>query len=94
MKKGSSELLTLLKAFVGERLLEKKTLANIKQNLPEVLEMAKIHNVVGVFAFMLNEYYKNNPPTQNQDKELYSLAQKLFLLTIQETVSKEEKFKN
>lgn len=93
MKKGSSELLTLLKAFVGERLLEKKTLANIKQNLPEVLEMAKIHNVVGIFAFMLNEYYKNNPPTQNEDKELSSLAQKLFLLTIQTTVTKEEMYK-
>ena len=92
MDQGVTELIGLLKAFVAETPLPKELIEQMDSALPQVLYYAKLHNVIGIWAYKVQEYYLQNPPANDEEQEILDVAQKIFTLAIMRSEKREKHY--
>ena len=89
MVQGATELLAILRAFVQEKSLTLLEVEQMEQNLPEVIQLAKIHGVLGIWAYKIREYYHIHSVSSPEDQELSDTAEQVFSRTVQNAVKRE-----
>ena len=82
MEQGAVELINLLKAFVEERPLSVEEMRNADNELADVLHLAKINNVLGIWAYKIFEFYEQNGVADCDQKETAETAYKIYYRTI------------
>ncbi len=92
MEQGVAELLTLLKAFIREETLTKTEMQSLDKALPQVLYFAKLHNVMGIWAYKVQEYYAQNSPANEEEQEVLDIAKKIFISTQKRSNERTEKY--
>lgn len=89
MVQGATELLAILKAFVQEKSLTLLEMEQMEKNLPEIIQLAKIHGVLGIWAYKIREYYHIHGVSSPEDQELSDTAEQVFSRTVQNAVKRE-----
>ena len=82
MEVGVTELIGLLRAFADEAPLSREEIAGLDAALPEVLHFAKLHNVLGIWAYKVWEYYANTPAETPEEQEVAAAAQQIYSHTV------------
>lgn len=82
MEQGVTELIGLLKAFTHEVPLSRAEMQELDAALPQVLYFAKLHNVMGIWAYKVREYYAQNPAANAEEQEVADAAQQIFSRTV------------
>ncbi|MBQ4515399.1 MAG: nucleotidyltransferase family protein [Clostridia bacterium] len=92
MNQEARILLDILRAFFEEKVLAQETMAQFKELLEPVLKQSKIHNVSGIVAYKVKEYFTYNNPENEEDAELLQIMTEIFFLTVQQSALCEKKF--
>ncbi len=89
MKDGGRELLTLLRAFVEERVLTETEAEGLDRMLPQVIELAKLHNVMGIWAYKIREFLTQKESCTREEQDVLEVAQRVYHRTISRSVLRE-----
>ena len=81
MEKGAAELINLLKAFVEKRPLSVEEMQNADNELADVLRLAKLNGVLGIWAYKIFEFYEQNGVADCDQKETAQTAYKIYYRT-------------
>ncbi len=92
MNQEARILLDILRAFFEKKVLEQETMCQFKEMLEQVIYQSKIHNVSGIVAYKVKEYFGINQPENEEDVELLQIMTKVFLLTVQRSALCEKKY--
>ena len=90
MSEGVKELLALLRAFVHEALLTEPEMQAVNQNLPQILHLAELHKIRGIWAYQTREYARKHPDAI--EPEIAEAAERIFAVVAQKAVISEKKY--
>lgn len=93
MLDGVKELLELLRAFVHEVPLTDAEMQGLDKALPEVLSFSKLHNVLGIWAYKVREYYQQNGITNEEEQEVFDTAEELYSRVVARSTKRENSYR-
>jgi len=89
MEHGVTELMSLLRAFVQEVPLSPVEFQRLDAALPEVLPLCRLHTIMGIWAYKVREYYDIYGVEDEDAREVYETAQKIYSRTVSQAVNRE-----
>lgn len=89
MLDGVKELLDLLRAFVQEIPLSLTEFQSIDATLPTTLPLCRLHNITGIWAYKVREYYDAYGVEGEDAQAVYETAQKIYSHTVSQAVHRE-----
>ncbi len=89
MKHGAKELISLLRAFVHEIPLAESEMQALDAALLDVLNLCRLHNVMGIWAYKIREYYDIYGIDSEDAREVYDTAQKIYYRSVSQAVKRE-----
>jgi len=89
MEHGVTELMSLLRAFVQEVPLSPAEFQNLDAALPEVLPLCRLHTIMGIWAYKVREFYDIYGVEDEDAREVYETAQKIYSRTVSQAVNRE-----
>lgn len=91
MEQGVKEFLGLLRAFVHEAILTDQEIKEIDRMLPQMLHLAELHHVRGIWAYKIREYGRMHPDVV--DADVAQTADRIFAVAIQKSIHKDKKYR-
>ncbi len=82
MEQGATELIALLRAFMEERPLSAEEMQNADNTLADVLYLAKLNGILGIWAYKVYEFYEKNGVADFDQKETAETAYKIYHRTV------------